>query len=136
MKEKTGDAQFETDLARLCEGLIYVSETDADVRPVFGKKLRENSLGGYAESLGIENAERTETIAAEEFFDRLTRKKDWHGQRERELAKGWKRLEAFINANLSQPRVLRTGRVRIDIYVVGVTKSGDAAGVKTKAVET
>jgi hypothetical protein len=45
-------------------------------------------------------------------------------------------LQKLLEENLEDLIVLRTGRIQIDIYVVGLDAAGNLAGIQTKAVET
>ena len=72
----------------------------------------------------------------EEFFSRLTRVQDWHAEAEKERVRRFLKLRKLLRENLKETTVLRIGRIRIDIYVVGVDRYGKLAGIRTKAVET
>jgi hypothetical protein len=41
-----------------------------------------------------------------------------------------------LENELEDIRVIRVGRIQVDIYVIGNTKDGEVAGIKTFAVET
>jgi hypothetical protein len=45
-------------------------------------------------------------------------------------------LRQFLEQNLTDLKVFRIGRIRLDVYVVGLDSEGNLAGVKTVAVET
>ena len=111
-------------IATACEGLIYMSETDAPVLPLSGSDAKEITDGP------------TQEISFDDFFQRLTEIKDWHGEREKERAKKFSELRKLLEENLRNLKVLRTGKIRINIYVVGTDINGHMMGVTTKAVET
>ena len=123
-------AEAETDrvlrlLAEACEGLTYISETDAAVEPIVLPASDGEPFGRRAERSG-----------EEEFFDRLTREREWHGPDERERSRAFARLRGTMHENLTDITVYRVGEIRIEIYVLGRTRDGTIAGVRTRAVET
>jgi hypothetical protein len=71
-----------------------------------------------------------------EFFERLTRDRDWFGDAERARAKKFLELQKLLEENLVDLKVFRFGRIRIDIYIVGLDTDGNLSGVSTFAVET
>lgn len=77
-----------------------------------------------------------ETVSADAFFERLIAINEWFGDSEKERAARFARLKAELAASLSDLTVFRIGRIRIDIYVVGIDAEGRLAGIATKSVET
>ncbi|NOT49013.1 MAG: hypothetical protein HOP17_14835, partial [Acidobacteria bacterium] len=71
-----------------------------------------------------------------EFFDKLTSNRGWHGEREKAVVSRFVKLRKLLEANLTDLALLRAGRVRIDIFVFGFDGQGNAAGIRTKSVET
>lgn len=125
------------DLEAACRGLVYISETDAKVEPFVAESPRARSLQAYLNVIGVErNATDIEECDFNKFFDRLTTEKDWYGAREKERASRYSKVRDLLKANLDSLRVIRIGRIQIDIFVAGVTKTGTLAGVKTKSIET
>jgi hypothetical protein len=127
---------FSTRLARLCEGLVYISETDSPVVPFFGEKAAGVTASSVLKATGHSPASRVQELSADDFFDRLTGHAEWFGPAEAERADSFARLEAFLKENLSGLKVFRIGTVSVDIYAVGQRAGGRLAGVATKAVET
>jgi hypothetical protein len=126
---------FEGDLKAVCRPLTFISETDADVIPFTAEKPPNRSLSGYLSTLEIASDE-IEEAGFEQFFERLTSEKDWHGPREKKRSQHWSKLRNVLEENLESLRVIRVGRIHIDIYIAGVNAEGRLAGVKTKAIET
>ena len=133
--EDNSDALFKRDLKAACRPLTFISETDAHVIPFAAEKPATHSLDSYITALGVTSKE-IEERTFDDFFDRLTSEKDWHGAREKVRTKRWSILRDVLEKNLDHLRVIRVGRVRLDIYVVGIDAAGRLAGVKTKAIET
>jgi len=119
------------EIEKSTEGLTYTSETDADVEPVF---VDSSEAKNFLKSVGKD--EKSETLEPSAFFDRLARKKQWFGQNEITRARKFALLEKILHSNLRDMKVIRVGRIHIDIYVVGFDVNGDLIGIKTKAVET
>jgi len=123
-------------LARLLNGLIYVSETDAEIVPFTGEKATEVTSDEIRHQSGTPADVAIETVDAGPFFERLTQIKDWFGDAEKKRAGRFANLQDELAANLNDLKVLRIGKIRVDIYIVGIDKDGRLAGVRTKAVET
>lgn len=133
--EDKSSAQFQRDLKAACRSLTYISETDADVIPFVSQEPATRSIASYLAALEITSNE-IETREFDNFFVRLTSEKDWHGPREKQRSKLWSELRELLEKNLEDIRVIRIGKIRMDIYIAGVDASGRLAGVKTKAIET
>lgn len=134
-QENNFEAQFQRDLDAACRPLKFISETDADLIPFAAGKPPETSLEGYMVALGIDSTD-IEERSFDTFFDRLTTEKDWHGAIEKGRTKNWRKLRRVLEKKLEHRRVIRVGKIRLDIYVAGVDASGRLSGVKTKAIET
>jgi len=119
------------EIEKSTKGLTYISETDGEVEPVF---VDSSEAENFLDSIGKD--EKGETLDPSAFFYRLTTKKEWFGQKEDERARKFALLEEILQANLRDLKVIRVGRIRIDIYVVGFDIDGNLAGIKIKAVET
>ena len=129
------DRMMET-IAEACEGLIFVSETDSTVEPIALPRMSDLSQDELLNALDRDEGEPVETADALEFFDRLTRPRGWHSDEEKEMAQRFARLRDILESELRELRVYRVGEVRVDIFVLGRTRSGTIAGVHTRAVET
>ncbi len=120
-------------IAELCEPLVYISETDEPVELFFHEGEFPDTLFSNerrsAES-GIKAAD------PDEFFDKLTRERDWHNAADKKRVAGFRRLESYMQKNLRDLAFYRIGRIRLDMYVVGLDDDGNTVGIKTRAVET
>ncbi|CAN5131316.1 nuclease A inhibitor family protein [soil metagenome] len=123
-------------IEQACEGLIYISEIDADIEPFAGSKADRVTSDTALKHAGKEATAPIEERAFEEFFKRLTTVKEWHGDAELEKAKKFQVLYELLKEDLRQIKVFRVGRIRLDIFVIGLDKYGSVVGVKTQAVET
>lgn len=120
-KERIAGDRLRAVISRLTDGLVYISETDAEVVPYDGEPI---------------DADASQEYEKETFFDRLTRGSDWHGPRERARAKRYRMLRDLLEHNLTDLRVIKTPGTRRQIFVVGRDAEGRLAGIRTEAVET
>ncbi|MFN0140073.1 MAG: nuclease A inhibitor family protein [Pyrinomonadaceae bacterium] len=125
-----------SEISRVCDDLIYISEQDAPmtafVSDLTGEEEREVTLF----RLSAKANEKIEQIDFNIFFERLTGAKDWHGEKEKERARKFLALKRTLENNLKQLQVLKLGRIRKDIFVVGRDKDNRLMGVRTESVET
>ena len=125
-----------TAIEKACEGLIYISETDAPVLPFAGSAATDVTREIILQQTGGEAGEPIEEVSIAEFFGRLTAIKDWFGEAEKARAKKFLDLQKLIEENLNLARVFRIGTIRVRIFAVGVDDEGRLIGVSTEAVET
>ena len=123
------------EIETLCDGLIFVSESDSEVTPIVAEKVEIRSPKAYLSALGKAN-DRFRESEFEKFFEKLTVEHEWFGDVELKQARQFRKLKEYLLENLKEPRVFRFGVVKIDIYVVGVAPDGRLIGVKFRAVET
>ncbi|HEX6279329.1 MAG TPA: nuclease A inhibitor family protein [Pyrinomonadaceae bacterium] len=122
-------------LEDICRSLAYISETDAAIEPFIVATSTARPFGGYTGALGIEKGP-VEEVGFDEFFERLTATREWHRDVDRQRAMRFEKLRDLLRENLEDIRVIRVGKIRIDIYVVGVYDDTQLIGVRTKAIET
>jgi hypothetical protein len=127
---------FEEELKMACEGLYYVSETDAEIFPFFGGKVTDGAREMVLKAAGLKKKEKVEERPFVQFFERLTKVRDWFTEIETENTRRFLNLQNLLEDNLTDLTVLRIGRIQIDIYVVGIDKAGNLVGIRTKAIET
>src|SRR5580765_5192782 len=132
---KDGDGLF-CAIELACERLIYVSETDAPVRPFVGPAAAEVTGEIILQQTEGKADAPVEEVAFDTFFGRLTKIKDWFGEAEKEKAAKFLDLQKLLEENLRDLKVFRIGEIQIDIYAVGIDNDGFLMGVTTKAVET
>ena len=132
---KNSDGLFR-EITRACEGLFYISETDAPVLAFNGSVAVEVSGEIILHQTGGKAEVPVEEIAFKDFFGRLTTIREWFGEKEKARAKKFLDLQKLIEENLSDLKVFKIGKVRIRIYAVGLDKDGRLVGITTEAVET
>ncbi len=122
-------------LDRTCSGLVYVSETDKPIVPIFAEKDRWHSLDEFIRG-AMEATDPLKEFPASDFLERLTMEREWHGEREQKIAERFSDLKRVLTDNLDELRMYRSGRIRIDIFILGHDADGNIAGIRTRAVET
>jgi hypothetical protein len=117
----------------VCEGMNYLSETDAPVELFVGKPALIVSVATILHQTGSAQNAPVDEIDTKTFFARLTAE---HDQRHDTQAKKFLELQKLLEENLRDLKVYKIGRIRLAIYVVGIDRDGTLIGVKTEAVET
>ena len=137
MKKDPGPEQRMIDaFSQASKGLIYISESDAEVTPFFDGKVDAVTKEAVLNAAGKPPDTRIEEVDFDQFFARLSEIKEWYEDEEKERAGRFARLSEVLQGYLRELKVFRLGRVQIDIYVVGLDETDHLAGVKTQAVET
>jgi Nuclease A inhibitor-like protein len=130
-------ASLSQKLASLTKGLLFMSESDYPLEPfVFEKGGAAATARDAAVEKGADSKAEFKELNFDSFFGNATREQDWQGEEARATVKKFQALVGFLKESLSDIKVYRVGGVDADVYVVGHTKSGGFAGVKTKVVET
>ena len=125
-----------TQLQKASNGLLFLSETDAPFEVVHWSAQGELTPAQVLQLTEHPPDAPVELRTVDQFFAIATAEEDWHDQDERETVQRFQNLVSILKQNLSQLQVYRVGSIDIDAYVVGVTPSGEWAGLATKLVET
>ena len=125
------------DLIEKCaEGLVYISETDAEIKPFVGQKAESVT----AEEVLRQTNNAPDSAVAEsdfaDFFARLTALQDWFGDEEKANAAKFVALEQSLANNLRELKVFKVGKIQLKIYVLGLDENDKLLGINTQAVET
>lgn len=125
---------FFEQLKGACKGWFYMSETDAQIEPFYAEKAEAVTQETVLNATGNAGTVLIEEGDLDSFFTHL-----WltgEGGPTHTPSGPIQNLRQFLEENLSDLKVFRIGRIRIDIYVVGRDRDGHVAGIKTRAVET
>jgi hypothetical protein len=117
-------------------GLLYVSETDSSFSFCDFEGIKILDKTSIRELLKLDKNTFIEEREFEAFFDHLTNIKDWYGERERKIVERFSNLKILMEKNLTNIKVFRIGKIRIDIYIIGFDSENRIVGIKTKSVET
>lgn len=129
-------ASLEGAIERASKGLVYISETDAEIIPFTGEKVETVTAAAVADMAEISSDEQVQETTIGDFFDRLIEPHDWWGDREKKRASRIAELRAALTSSLTELKVYRFGRIQIEIFIVGKDVEGRLAGIRTRAVET
>lgn len=123
-------------LAAACEGLIYISETEAPVLPFCGERADGVTGKIIIHQTAASNETPVQETSFDAFFGRLTAKMEWYDEQRIETAKKFLELQKLLEENLSDLKVFKLGKVRQDVFALGRDKNNRLMGITTKAVET
>ena len=123
-------------LSRACDGLVYISETDAPFSAFLLETATEEVLEKTLSRFADRPDDEVEETDLDTFFERLTAEKDWHGEIEKGRVRKFQALKQTLEYILSGLRVFKIGRIRRDIFIIGVDKDNRRVGVRTQSVET
>lgn len=98
-------------LRKAAKGLLYPSDTDEPIEVVSGVEVPAGAS--------------VSSVAA--FFGELA--DDANAAR-------FERLRAAVDSTLRDAKVYRAGSTEVDVFILGFTRSGALAGLKTASVET
>ena len=113
-------------LKQASAGLLYPSESDEPF-DVFRWSAQGKDTAGEQIAAHGGKGRKIEEIAVNLFFRELEDADD---------AERFKQLRQAAEASLTELKVFRIGSVRIDVYLIGRTHSGEWAGLHTVSVET
>lgn len=119
-----------------CEGLYYISETDAEIEPFVGQTSKSVTAAEILEQTDNAADSAVEERNFSDFFGRLTKTDDWFGDEEKANALKFISLKEVLEKNLRELKVFKVGKIRLDVYVVGLDENDKLLGIKSKAVET
>jgi len=122
--------------AQVSNGLVYISETDAEVLPFIDGEADAVTKETVLKAAGLPDDTRVEEVDFDQFFARLSAVKDWYGDEEKKRAGQFARLGEVLQGYLRELKVFRLGRVQIEIYIAGLDETNHLAGIRTRAVET
>jgi hypothetical protein len=129
-------SDFEKRLRKACDGLVYVSETDSEVGPVFGTRAKSSSSADVLSAIGVSDLRQLKESDFNKFFERWTVEKEWFNQPQKKIAKRFQALKHLLESELIYLKVFRIGKIHVTIYVLGLDKDGKVAGIKMSAIET
>jgi len=135
-----GSKKIPTDLtdriAHCCDGLLYISETDAPIVLFTSGVVAALDAGTMRRVADAPEDARVEERDFHKFFARLTKAETWHDDVQREQTKKFLELQSILEEHLQDLKVFKIGEIRLSIYIVGLDKNNNVIGVRTESVET
>jgi hypothetical protein len=124
-------------LADAANGWLWMSESDYPVHPVSGALPASGKLA-YADVRALVGAPPTAKVDERSIavFEGPGRNDGDMAPSEVELATHYRALRHALERNLTHVRVFYVGHIQLDVVVVGITRCGTVAGVRTTAIET
>jgi len=124
-------------LQQAADGLTYQSETDAPWHAFAWPAATGEPTGPAVRQMGRHKPRSpVAEQLVDDFLGPLGRDKDWYGDEERATAAKYRALLDAVKRYLKSPKVVKVGRRKVTVYVVGVANEGGWAGLMTPAVET
>jgi hypothetical protein len=130
--------EFLTALGEAASGLLFPSESDYPLTPYrwVGDGDTEPTPEALLQAEGRPADTHVETRTVEELFGPLIEAREGWNEEERAEAERYRAIVLLLEAGLRELRVLRVGKIDIDVYVLGQHASGEWLGYKTRVVET
>ena len=135
-KKEPAENKLLDDLINLTKGLLYTSETDAEIKPFIGEKAVSVTQEEVLRQIKNAGQAIVAVLTSVDFFSPLTEIQDWFGEEETQIAQKFARLKEFLEQNLKYLKVFKVGEKELVIYIVGLDAENTLAGVKTQSVET
>jgi hypothetical protein len=134
--KRLSEGELLDEIGRRTAGLFYISETDAEITPFSGGRVGNVTAAGLLRILDLPPETQIESRNFDDFFEGLTRERDWHTEADRHRIHMFRLLQASLKENLEDRHVFRIGTTRVEIFAVGRDPEGNLVGIKTMAVET
>lgn len=128
--------QLKESISSAAHGLIYISETDAEITPFEGGTADGVTAANLLAQTGHGADAAVEERGFDEIFARLTRVYEGGGEEQAARAGRFESLKQTLAQELTDIKVFKVGKINVDIYIVGLDPDGNLSGVQTKAVET
>jgi hypothetical protein len=130
-------SQIEKELMEVSEGLLMLSETDAPFEFYYHQKPEDK----FDEDIVVEwdgkpGGTAVQVLTLGDFFNRMKNPHKDADETQKKNAERFKKLEAKLNELLEDVKVYKLSEITLPVYIIGRTKSGDYAGLKTLVVET
>ena len=126
------------DIISLSSDLMYPSESDEKIE-YFEMEISTDeklSLANFRMFNGIRPEIEIEEIDFESFFKPLIKAEDWFGEDEKKWAEDSLKLKQLLTEKLKEIKILKVGRIEIDVYLFGKSEKCKWEGIKTKLIET
>jgi hypothetical protein len=118
-------------------GLTYPSDTDAPWTAFTWPEANGTPTADQVKRYGrLKPNTPVRLSSIDELFGPLVQEQDWFGEQEKADAAKYRSLADAVKKNLLEPIVVRAGRRKVAVYVVGRDPAGGWSGLQTMSVET
>lgn len=126
------------ELMQASEGLLMLSETDAPFEFFYHVKPESEP---FTEDIVVEwdgkpGGTAIQIVAVEDFLRNMTHPHPNAGPEQLQQAEKFKFLVGKLKDLLTDVKAYKVSEVSMPVYLIGKTKTGDYAGLKTLVVET
>ena len=146
-KSKQGDPEIESQtlqsqIETLCQDLWWSSESDYPVEPVWltAEDLPEVSatpvIAAAQQLSGCEHSDQLKLADSQKLVAKATAAQSWHSAEDKAQIAVLQQLYKLLAESVTQLQAYRYGEVTVALYILGLTATGEVAGVKTFLVET
>jgi Nuclease A inhibitor-like protein len=130
------DLLLKEHLQEAISGLLFMSESEYPFEVFFHETDQVLSVQNLLNFIKFPLNTEVKTLSIDDFFAPVLIEYEWHDLDERETVGKFKLLVTLLKSNLQNPQVYKIGSREIDVYILGLTNSGQWIGVTTKVVET
>lgn len=126
------------EIIAISSDLMYPSESDESIEYFEMEASTDEKLplANFRMINGIRPEIEIEEMDFELFFKPLIKLEDWFGDDEKKWAEDSLKLKQLILEKLKEIKILKVGRIEIDVYVFGKSEGCKWEGLKTKFIET
>jgi hypothetical protein len=134
----TDGAAVARGLEAAAAGLLVRSETDAPLAAVVLGPAPEGEISDrfVLERSGLPPDAPVRVRTVEAFFRSQSSPRPWHSPAEARRARRFRRLTSLLLRDLRDTRVFEVGVREKQVFVLGLTASGECVGLRTFVVET
>ena len=129
---------FVDQLTPLLANLLYPSESDEPLEPVtcYIKQPEPLTVSQIKDWQMLPPSVYVDEIPEADFWELVTTEQDWYNDDEKARTARFQQLKQLFETELTVRQVFRVGESEMDVYVLGLLKEGERAGLKTKIVQT
>ncbi|MEP7121097.1 MAG: nuclease A inhibitor family protein [Byssovorax sp.] len=137
IKSKPAAPLLET-LGKATQGLLFPSESDCPLTPYTfpGAKGAEPTPAALLAAEHLPGDTVVETLTVADLFEPFATAADDASAEDKAEAARYRAIVDLLGKELTDLRVLRVGKVDIDVYILGKDPTGAWIGLKTHVVET
>jgi hypothetical protein len=119
------------------DGLLFPSEIDIPFEITVWDKTEGTEISAESiKKLAGNKSDYIEKTKLDSLFSTVTMEQDWHSKEDIENVKRFRAFASVIKENLSEVVVFRMGRINIDVFIAGRSRSGNIVCISTKQLQT
>jgi hypothetical protein len=124
-------------LKKASSGLLYPSESDEPFKAFSWPRQKGERAAQAVLRAGKHDPDSpVEEVPVEEFFNSVIEEWEAQGEEGQADAQRYRELLRVLREQLTDLKVFRIGQIQVAIYLIGKTRDGAWAGVRTTSIET